>query len=182
MSEKNRQLALVFGILGVLGIGFMIYFHFQFLMPDIRRWNAETEKFRGETTKANQEITKFKALIADTSERERMRGIVEAAKLRLPSDPEELGFFELLRDSLRRTGVTTSLVSPQRLVSRELYEEIPYLVRGAARYHELGQFLNVIECNPKRLMRVQRFRVTNNDKRPSIHPVEVGIATFRFKG
>jgi Tfp pilus assembly protein PilO len=68
-------------------------------------------------------------------------------------------------------------VSPQNRVQ---YTEIPYTIEAHGRYHEIGQFLTLIEQNPQRFMRLRNFTAENNLERPSIHPVQMEISTFMF--
>jgi Tfp pilus assembly protein PilO len=182
MTEKNKQI-LVIGLVFAGVLAFLVgYLYFINIAPAIKANAERRTKLEAQITKHDAEISRIERFLADEEERERMMVLVENAKRRLPSTPESLEFLSLLQGALRTTGVAQSRVAPERAISNEMYEELPYTVRGSARYHEFGQFVNLIECHPDRFMRIKTFTLTNNDKRPSIHPLEVGIATFMFKG
>ncbi|RMH29774.1 MAG: hypothetical protein D6691_02160, partial [Candidatus Hydrogenedentota bacterium] len=90
------------------------------------------------------------------------------------------GFFQALSKVLQVTRVDYTELEPLKEVSRSAYVEIPYRIKGTARYHDFGHFLNLIEDNPDRFMRVRTFTIENRDDRPSVHPVTIELATFMF--
>jgi Tfp pilus assembly protein PilO len=85
-----------------------------------------------------------------------------------------------LVSTLRVTGIIQETVKPENVRDRAQYTEIPYTVEAHGRYHELGQFLTLIEQNPQRFMRVKSFKLGTNLLRPSIHPIKMEITTFMF--
>lgn len=181
LNEKQRQALTAGLILAAAALLLTGYFYFFNFKP--ARETAQKEWTRTEATIATlkKDIQMMEDFASNRAEMERLMAQVEQARRRLPSDPEAVQFLQVLRDSLRKTGVGFTRVAQGRLVNRSLYSEIPYSIKGSARYHELGQFINLIECNPERFMRVNRIVMTNDYRRPSIHPVEVGISTFMFQ-
>lgn len=180
MTEKNKQALTIGVIVGILLAGLVAYYYFMMVRPEVIASQKRQDGLKVEIKKNQDRLAELNAYLADKNERERLVAELEAAKRRLPSDPEAIEFLDILRTSLTRTGVTFTYVGQKPMVSRGLYREIPYDVRASARYHEFGQFLNLIECHPDRFMRINAFTVTKNDKRPSIHPISVGISTFMF--
>ena len=180
LTEKNKQ-ALLVGLIMAVFLGFLVGYYYWLSMPVIDKAKTEGKTLTAEIAKNQAEIKNIRAYIENTDEREQMMEVVRRAKERLPEDRRAIEFLGLLRDSLTKTGVVQTRVAPEAPKRRTLYEEIPYSVRGSARYHEFGQFLNLIECNPERFMRVNGFSLSNDLNRPSVHPMDVGISTFMFR-
>lgn len=182
MSEKNKQV-LVIGLVFAGILAFLVgYFWFVSISPSMKKNETQRKALDQKIASHNAELKKINDFLNDTAERERMMAKVADAQRRLPASRQDLEFLQLLQNALKTTGVAQSRVAPGKSVKRNMYEEIPFSVRGSARYHEFGQFINLIECHPDRFMRVSSFTLSNNDKRPSIHPMDVGITTFMFTG
>jgi Tfp pilus assembly protein PilO len=79
---------------------------------------------------------------------------------------------------LHNTGVDYDAVRPLPDRRRQLFTEMPYLIDSNAAFHEFGQFLNLIEENPNRFMRVSHIDVTNSREHPTVHPANLEITTF----
>ncbi len=181
MNEKQKQ-ALTVGLIFSVLLAFIVgYWYFMNVRDTVEKSRAEQTKIAAEIKSQKARLNEIEVFMANKDELEEMLLRVEKAKHRLPDDPEAIEFLAILTDSLNKTGVSVIEVSPRNHIPRALYVEIPYFIKGSARYHEFGQLLNLIECNPERFMRVSTFKMFKNDKRPSIHPIEVQIATFMFK-
>jgi Tfp pilus assembly protein PilO len=182
-SERNRQILTMVSLLGVLLTAGGIYYYIVVAKPQITATNKATEAAKVKVAEAKREITRITELKNDTAKREELERFVARAKLRLPTSAQEAteqGFYDIIEESLRRTGASFSRLAAKPPIPRQLYFEVPYDLKGAARYHEFGQLLNVIECNPQRLMRVSTFALKNDPKRPSIHPMDLTVKTFTF--
>ncbi|MGF1572496.1 MAG: type 4a pilus biogenesis protein PilO [Sumerlaeia bacterium] len=180
-TEKQKQAL----IAGLLGAGFLL---FLVIYVNMMFFTEQKASAQASLSKANKEITDFKKEIAqmdkflnDEDERRRLEEIVTAARNRLPSSVDAIDFIDIIREGAQRTGISFSSISPVKIRDRDTYREIPYQIKGASRYHEFGQFLNLVECHPDRFMRVNSFSIVNDSKRPSIHPVNVEISTFMFQ-
>ncbi|MDX2177853.1 MAG: type 4a pilus biogenesis protein PilO [Candidatus Sumerlaeia bacterium] len=180
LSEKNRQTLLAIVIGGLVLIAGSAYYYFMFAAAEIESNKKVTAEAEQKARDARRELANLQALIANDDQRELMKRLVDRVKTKLPSDPESTEFFRFVEETLRRTGVSMSRLAPEDPVARELFIEVPFSMRGGARYHEFGQLLNVVECSPERLMRVAEFKIDNDPARPSVHPIEVMITTFTF--
>ncbi|MDX1972965.1 MAG: type 4a pilus biogenesis protein PilO [Candidatus Sumerlaeia bacterium] len=181
MNEKQKQ-ALIGGVIGaVLLTALIIYLNMMFFSDSRTKHVADIKKFEQQIATSEKKLRDLEKVLEDEEERRRLDEIVTAARRRLPDNPEAIDFIDIIRESARRTGLSFSALKPVAIRNRDSYREIPYEVTGSARYHEFGQFLNLIECHPERFMRVNSFTMTNDPKRPSIHPVKVEISTFMFQ-
>lgn len=180
-TEKQKQ-ALIAGLIGAAFLLFLvIYMNMTFFTAQknagIRNLNTANKQIKDYTA----EIAKMDKFLNDETERQKLDEVVSNAKRRLPTNPEAIEFIDIIREGARRTGISFSSITPISIRDRGSYREIPYQVKGTSRYHEFGQFLNLIECHPDRFMRVNSFTIENNTSRPSIHPVTVEISTFMFE-
>jgi Tfp pilus assembly protein PilO len=180
ISPKNKQALIVGGILGTALLVIIVYMGFMFVRDDIAQKKTQTETKRTELRAAKQKLAQYQAYLQDENTRRQVQEAFFQVASRLPDSQDPIEIYELFRDYLEGTDVALSFLEPGSSTRRERFTEYPYTIRGSARYHEFGQFVNLIECNPQRLMRVTNFKLTNNEKRPSIHPMEVGITTFTF--
>lgn len=182
LTETQKQVLVIGVIVGFVAIFAVIYV--QFMVFSDRKTESQEwiERAQGEIRTVRDELRTMQRFMENESERAELEARVDSARRRLPSDPQAQQFLEILRDTLVNTGVSFSYLSPESTVRRSMYDEIPYSIRGNARYHEFGQFINIIECHPERFMRVTGFTLRNDARRPSVHPMEVGISTFMFRG
>lgn len=180
LSEKEKNVLTAGLILAGMFLFIFGYLHFFFFNSHIESNNRQIEEFRKKTLEKDKELAAMKEVVRKQDEVASMNERLKRVTAKLPSTPQAIEFLEELRASLERTGVRQTRVAPKPYVSRTLYTEIPYEVQGSARYHEFGQFLNIIECNPRRFMRINSIDIRENPARPSIHPVTVGISTFMF--
>jgi len=176
-AKKNLYTGLV--IAAVLLAGFA-YYHYVILKTHYLRNEEKKKALRVEVKELQDQLKEIQLVESQRDKIEEMRKVVAEASKRLPSTPDAVGFYNELIRILRITGVYATRVSPEKRRGQPMYTEIPYGVVCQCRYHEFGQFLNLIEENQNRFMRVGSFSIQNNDKRPSIHPINVRISTFMF--
>ena len=181
LDEQAKKI-LTWGLLLAVVI-FLIsaYVHF-FILKKMHYPKNEAMKntYREEIKDCQKQLREIQQAEAQKDKIEEMRKVVAEAAKRLPSTPDAAGFYNELIRILRITGVLTKRVEPKANRGQTLYTEIPYGIENECRYHEFGQFLNLIEENQTRFMRVNSFDIKNNQQRPSIHPVTVNISTFMF--
>jgi len=179
-DEQAKKTLTVGGLIALIILAGFGYWHFAILKVHYKRNENVKKGLKEEIGKFRDELAEIREMEAQRDRIEEMRTMVAEARKRLPDTPDAPGFFQELIRILRITGVQTSRVDPRPQKRQALYTEIPYYIVSQCRYHEFGQFLNLIEENQNRFMRVSSFNVKNNDKRPSVHPVTVSISTFMF--
>jgi Tfp pilus assembly protein PilO len=180
LSEKQKQALLVGGIAGLAILLIAGYFYLMFVRPEVQEWNAERVKLEKEVRDNTRTIKNYNELLADKSRVQALESQFSEIAKRLPAEQDPIEVFDLLRGYFEGTDVGFTFLDPGLAVNHNKFTEFPFTIRGTARYHEFGQLVNLVECNPDRLMRVSNFRMTNNNVRPSIHPMEIGITTFTF--
>ena len=175
-QQKSKLMVVVF--LGVILLVVVGYFHFMLGRAQVTKFNKQADKLSAELSTAKKELAEIKHLMAQQEELEAQRAVIEKVVKRLPSSPDAPGFLMELVSGLRQTGIIQEFVKPAGPQDRSQYTEIPYTVEAFGRFHELGQFLTLMEQNPQRFMRLKSFDLSNNLQRPSIHPIKMEIATF----
>lgn len=156
-------------------------FHAYYIQPELKATTAKTTKLIAEIKELDARLTEMKNAAKNLAALRQKQELLARVAAKLPSTvaPEET--FRALEEIFQVTRVDYTQLTPLPLAERETYSEIPYRLTGRGRYHDFGQFLNMVEENSKRLMRVKTFTVENDDTRPSIHPLTIELATFKFK-
>jgi Tfp pilus assembly protein PilO len=180
LTVQQRDAVKAGSILAIVLLGGAYFFYAYYIQPDIKATQDRIEKVQ----------TEIRSLDARIREMDEAANNLEALKLKqeylrqvaakLPSSIGSQEFYNALIEILGTTRVDYSTLTQGALAERTVYTEIPYQIAGKGRFHDFGQFLNMVEENPIRLMRVKTFVVENDDRRPSVHPITVELATFMF--
>ncbi|MFW6304132.1 MAG: type 4a pilus biogenesis protein PilO [Candidatus Sumerlaeota bacterium] len=182
-EQKNALIVLlVFGIIAVGACAYVWLFYpgVQGMIQDARTKEREAEEQARSYQMKLNEIKAFREIM-ESPEYQLVKERVEELEKRLPTTQQANLFYEALTDALLVTGVTNTLLERQEIKEHSVrYEEIPYKLEAIARYHQFGQFLNIVEENPDRFMRVKSLVLSTDDEDPTLHPIDVQIATFRF--
>lgn len=180
MSEKNKQGLLAGGILGGAILVIIVYLAFMYVNPGVKKFRDETAKLETKMKKDREQLAEYKRYLDNEDTRREIELKFRRIAERLPSGQDTIEVFDLLRSYFEGSNVVFNYLDPGAMTNRGRYSEYPFTIRGSAEYHAFGQLINLVECNPDRLMHVTTMKLTNSDRRPSIHPMEVGIATFTF--
>lgn len=178
-EQAKKTLTVGIFIAIMLAAGFA-YYHYVWLKPYYKSYESNKKGLTEEMKVLREDLAEIEEAEKQKDKIAEMQKVVNEAAKRLPSTPDAAGFYLELIRVLRITGVFATRVDPGRNRSESLYTEIPYSIACQCRYHEFGQFLNLIEDNQSRFMRINSFTIKNNDNRPSIHPISVNISTFMF--
>lgn len=167
-------------ILGVVLFGGLAAYWYQMVKPDIESSKKKVTQLNDEIGKLTEQIKEMDVAAANVEKLKEKQKLLAEVAAKLPSSiaPEE--FFKAFEQILSTTRISYTELKPLPVLERAIYTEIPYQLSGAGRYHDFGQFLNLVEENPNRLMRIKTFIIENDDSRPSIHPLNLQLATFKF--
>lgn len=185
LTEKQKNLLMVFALIFVLGVGGNYYYQMMYGDARKRNYRSEVEELETKMREVNNRIKEYNDLQNQKGDIEAMREKVELARKRLPRAPNQVQFHEILTAMAKEASVYLIKVEPLPIVRRQNYIEIPYRLECFAKYHSLGEFFNLIEENKDRLMRIKQFRVTNESgtlkDRPSVQYAVVEISAFAFR-
>lgn len=180
LTPQERDAVKAGGILAVVLAAGLLYYDIQILSADIKKNEAQVEALKATIKEHKEKIAEFNAMAKNMEEVRRQQALLAQVVKRLPKTADPQGFFQALEPVLKSTQFEYTELLPQPTAQRTAYIEIPYRITGKSRYHDFGQFLNMIEENPDRLMRIKSFTIINQNDRPSIHPVSVEVASFMF--
>ena len=179
MTPQEKDVVKAGIILAVVLFAAVAYY-FYLVADQIKRDKIGIEKIDEDIKKLQTEQRDIARAFENLEQLKMKAEYLKRIERKLPDRPDAPGFFQALTRILEVTRVTYSELTPLQQVVRTVYTEIPYRVKCRSRFHDFGQFLNLIEENPDRFMRVKTFTIDNDDLRPSLHPIEVEIGTFMF--
>jgi len=177
MDKKVLQVILVVGVVAVLGLFYHVWAKVN---PEVKRRDAAIRANTAEIKRKKEELDDLKAWRARAAEIGVIVQSLEEKIARLPRTRSAREFFRILRECVRMTNLTDLKVQRLKEIPMGAYEEVPYLIVCRARYHDLGQFLALIEQHRSQIMRLKTLDISNDIKRPSRHPVTLRVATFVF--
>ena len=180
LTPQEKDVLKAGGILAAVLVAAAVYFYYMIIQPQLESDKKKIEVVRKETSELKLELADMKAQFENLEVIKAKQAFLEKISRKLPNSPDAPGFYQALVKILEVTRVSYQALTPMAQADRTVYTEIPYRIDGRARFHEFGQFLNLIEENPDRFMRVKTFTVENDDTRPSVHPITVEIGTFMF--
>ena len=177
-EDKKRLRAGVFSAAIIIAI--FLYFNFSL----VKSWNKITqgkiEKLNTENATLSMQLGEYRKMVKRKGKIEEMQRYVQSVSQRLPKAPEQTKFLYQFIKMTETTGYKNKSVKAERVITTSHYTEIPYKIEGYARYHDIGQFLNIAEINPERFMRISGFTIENFEKHPSQHNVRLTLSTFMF--
>lgn len=179
-EDKHKQALLAGGILGIVVLALLIYFGMLYVEPQTKKFIKDAGVLKTQRIAEEKDLAQYSLYLKDEVTRKAVEDAYRKISSRLPNDQDPFAIFELLRRYFEGSDVQFTFLEPGREANRGRFREFPFLVRGSARYHEFGQLVNLVECNPDRLMHVASLKLENNNKRPSIHPMTIEIVTFTF--
>ncbi len=179
-SEQEKKTIFLGIFIAAMIVAGSIYYYIMFVKKEIEVNNTKMTKLSKEIKDVEKELKEMQRFMGKEEEVSSMKKLVETASNRLPSSHNEYEFLEQLIEVLRYSKVSQHALIPKTSIAQTMHTEFPYEINLKAKYHQFGTFLNLVEENPNRFIKVNSFTVANDDKNPSIHPIKVEISTFMF--
>lgn len=167
----------ILAVVLLIGVGFYWY---QFANPEIKSADKRIVALDKEIKDLNNQMREMLDAERHLEQLKEKQELLEEVAAKLPSTVAPQEFYRAFEEILKVTRISYSELTQLPLLERQVYTEIPYQIVGRGRYHDFGQFLNLVEENPNRLMRIKTFVIENDDAHPSVHPIKVQLATFKF--
>lgn len=180
LNEQQKFGLLITSFVGVVCLILIGYFHLMIGRGMINDYERKAENVKADVDKLDAQLKEITAMINQKSEVVKENEVIQKITRRLPSTTDAPGFLNALITILATTGVKQEEVKPDAATAMSLYTEIPYTIKAQGHFHAFGQFLTLLEQNPDRFMRMKSMKISNSVDRPSLHPIEVNIATFMF--
>ena len=176
-TKRNLRSGAILAI--VMVVALCIYW-FNIIKPNINRDTDEVNKVKAQIAELDLKLKQMEEAEKNWAFMKEKQALLDKLSKKLPNSVDAPGFFQAMVKILAITRIEMTDLTPENPAQRTVYTEIPYKIIGRGRYHDFGQFLNLIEENPERFMRVKTLTVENQDDRPSIHNISVRIGTFMF--
>lgn len=167
-------------ILALVLLGGLGAYWWKFTKPDIAAAETSLAAIDKEIADLKKQVSDMDDAASNLEKLKEKQKLLEEVAAKLPSTVAPQEFYRALEEILKITRMSYSELAQLPLLERTVYTEIPYQIVGTGRYHDFGQFLNLVEENPNRLMRIKTFVIENDDSRPSVHPLKIQLATFKF--
>ena len=180
LTTKQKEGLKAGGILLAVVVAAVVYMDIMFWRPDLTATQKKIETARADVKTMESRIREIDREMANIDLLKQKQDLLKRISAKLPDSVDAPGFYNALVKILQVTRIDYSELEPLAPQERSAYVEIPYRITCKGRFHDFGQFLNLIEENPNRFMRVKSFTVENQKERPSIHPLSVEIGTFMF--
>lgn len=178
-AQQRDAIKAGFILAAVLFAGAFIYW-WQFASPEVESAEKRLVALDSEVADLKKQVREMDEAALNMEKLKEKQKLLEEVAAKLPSTVAPQEFYRALEEILKVTRLSYTELSQLPLLARAVYTEIPYQIVGTGRYHDFGQFLNLVEENPNRLMRVKTFVIENDDAHPSLHPIKVQLATFKF--
>lgn len=179
-SETDKKVLQV-GLVAAVIVGLaLLYYVWAVVKYKVSGYEKTINTTQAQITQKQAELDNLNDWKARENE---IRGYIERLRKevdRLPTKPEAREFFGILQSSLSMTNLSENQIIRQKNVPMGAYEEIPYQIVCRARYHDLGQFLALVEQHKLQIMRIKTLDILNDLRRPSQHQVTLRVATFIF--
>lgn len=179
-TEKDKNTLTACIIFLVILVSGLFYLNRYFWRVKINAKSKELTVLVEENKKVQSEIREAKLILAQENQIPALKDKIDKIKKRLPDKPDARGFYLALVDILEATGVKYNFVLPDKTKIRTGYTEIPYKIELLCGYHELGEFISLIEENPDRIMRLNTLSVDFLKGRPTTHKINIQVSTFMF--
>jgi Tfp pilus assembly protein PilO len=175
MSTQEKQ-AIVVGVL--IGLAVLVVCYYLFYIP-MQRQMGEAQRKNAELDKQRRDL---QAYLDDRETRD-----AEAARIRkfehmLPEEREVPQLFDYLRDIANDTGIEFIAIRSQESQNKNLLKVFPFEIDLKSSYHQLGEFLEKIEVNQKRFLRVDDIQLISSEENPTLHDASVVVTTFVYTG
>jgi type IV pilus assembly protein PilO len=176
MSPLKKNLILILPVLLIVVIG--ITYLLIPIYDERSKLAADVEKQRADLQRANQQIQRLNALIAENEIKKKELISLES---QLPAEKEVTGLLRQVSDLGIKAGLDTVLWRPgARTVhsSKDVYE-IPVNVEMRGNYHSLGYFFSKV-TELQRIVNLDSISMKNSGKGPSKGPASL-VAVFSAK-
>lgn len=178
MSEQSKKALLVGGFLAIMLMAGGIYGSMMWLTPKINTWKKDGQELVDQTKELESEYDELVALEGRREEINAIRQLVEEKSRRLPPEEKIPEIINIIQQMLLVTGVDFTSFEQMEANQRLHYKEKPVMISCQAGFHMFGQFANLIEASPDRIMRIKEFDITINEELPDLHDINMTVAAY----
>jgi Tfp pilus assembly protein PilO len=175
MSTQEKQ-AIIIGVL--IGLAVLVACYYLLYLPMLTQMNNAN----AENEKLDKQRAGLQAYLDDRDARGAEADRIRKFEYLLPEEREVPQLFDYLRDIANDTGIEYIAIRSQEPQNRDLLKVFPFEIELKSGYHQLGEFLEKIEVNQKRFLRVDDIQLTSSEDNPTLHDASVVVTTFAYTG
>jgi type IV pilus assembly protein PilO len=103
----------------------------------------------------------------------------ESILRQLPRDTEVPGLIDDISLAALNNGLDLKVISPQKQVTPEFYNELPIQIEVEGDYHELGAYVSSVASLP-RIVTLHDFSISTKDKDSDTLSLKILAKTYRY--
>ena len=103
----------------------------------------------------------------------------ESILKQLPRDTEVPGLIDDISLAALNNGLDLKVISPQKQVSTEFYNELPIEIEVEGDYHELGAYVSSVASLP-RIVTLHDFSISTKGKNSDLLSLKILAKTYRY--
>ena len=103
----------------------------------------------------------------------------ESILKQLPRDTEVPGLIDDISLAALNNGLDLKMISPQKQISTEFYNELPIQIEVEGDYHELGAYVSSVASLP-RIVTLHDFSITRKGKDSDSLSLKILAKTYRY--
>ncbi len=163
----------------VIGLAILIGGYFMMLEPMQKKLNREIKQEsqlkKDFENKAFQvaNLEDYKAQMIE------MEQSFESILKQLPRDTEVPGLIDDISLAALNNGLDLKVISPEKQVSTEFYNELPIQIEVEGDYHELGAYVSSVASLP-RIVTLHDFSITKKGKDNDALSLKILAKTYRY--
>jgi len=143
MPLKNRNLIIILASMVLLVVLSYVVYSYQItpMKQEMDQNTSQLNELKQKLRIANERADQLNQIQLE------MAGLqIDVAQLekQLPKGKELPSLIRVLTHRAESNGISISMLTPNRLVTKGLYDEVPYNLSVSASYHALGRFLTAM--------------------------------------
>lgn len=108
-----------------------------------------------------------------------MKQSFESILKQLPRDTEVPGLIDDISLAALNNGLDLKMISPQKQISTEFYNELPIQIEVEGEYHELGAYVSSVASLP-RIVTLHDFSISTTSKDNGALSLKILAKTYRY--
>jgi type IV pilus assembly protein PilO len=163
----------------VIGLAILIGGYFMMIEPMQRKLNREINQER--QLKKDFENKAFQVANLDDYKNQmiEMEQSFESILKQLPRDTEVPGLIDDISLAALNNGLDLKVISPQKQVSTEFYNELPIQIEVEGDYHELGAYVSSVASLP-RIVTLHDFSISKKGTDDDALSLKILAKTYRY--
>jgi type IV pilus assembly protein PilO len=163
----------------IIAVSILVGGYFMMLEPMrqklTREIKQETQLKKDFENKAFQvaNLDEYKAQMIE------MEQSFESILKQLPRDTEVPGLIDDISLAALNHGLDLKVISPQKQVSTEFYNELPIQIEVEGDYHELGAYVSSVASLP-RIVTLHDFSISTKGKNNGLLSLKILAKTYRY--